>query len=74
MGHCHVLLCLYTYFLGKCGSFFSFSINNHHPPLLSSLFNGNSNCLGRQLIDLQYSKTNPENWQFHSFTITSVPF
>lgn len=74
MGHCHVLLCLYMYFLGKCGSFFFLQSPPTPWPHYPVYSMGIVNCLGRQLIDLQYSKTNPENWQFHSFTVTSVPY
>lgn len=54
----------FVYIFLKVNEFFLFyKLSPPAPPIYSlfSLFNGNSNCLWRHLIDLQYSKTNPEN-------------
>lgn len=54
--------------------FFLFYNLSPRPPMcpLSRLLKGDSVCFGRQFVDLQYSKTNPENGSSHSLTLTSV--
>lgn len=62
----YFLIFLSVFFLRVNVLFFFYKLYPCHPqpypqhPLFS-LLNDNSNSLGRQLTDIQYSNTNPEN-------------